>query len=205
MLRMQYLLHSGTKDEFLWIIYWSANQKCIYRRKNIKFSIYGLVVLRSRAPNFVFCSNLFSNQTVSKVYSCQWTTWQYGLWSFQAGGTKLERFLPKNQHTQRKLLNFENWVNGEVSKSARIYIKNWLWNLSHFFSLGAYFLLLTFFDNIEIERLLFLKWCLFFDTSPLIQFSKFNNFLWACWFLGKNLSNFVPPLEDSTTLQPVLL
>ena len=42
--------------------------------------------------------------------------WQYGLWSFQTGGTKLERFLPKNQHTQRKLLNFENWVNGEVSK-----------------------------------------------------------------------------------------
>ena len=32
------------------------------------------------------------------------------------GGTKLERFLPTNQHTQRKLLNFENWVNGEVSK-----------------------------------------------------------------------------------------
>ena len=32
------------------------------------------------------------------------------------GCGKLERFLPKNQHTQRKLLNFENWVNGEVSK-----------------------------------------------------------------------------------------
>ena len=31
---------------------------------------------------------------------------------FNLGGTKLERFLPKNQHTQRKLLNFENWVNG---------------------------------------------------------------------------------------------
>ena len=40
----------------------------------------------------------------------------YGLWTFQMGGIKLERFLPKNQHTQRKLLNFENWVNGEVSK-----------------------------------------------------------------------------------------
>ena len=39
---------------------------------------------------------------------------EYGLWSLQTGGTKLERFLPKNQHTQRKLLNFENWVNGEV-------------------------------------------------------------------------------------------
>ena len=29
------------------------------------------------------------------------------------GGTKLERVLPKNQHTQRKILNFENWTNGE--------------------------------------------------------------------------------------------
>ena len=28
------------------------------------------------------------------------TIWQYGLWSFQMGDTKLERFLPKNQHTQ---------------------------------------------------------------------------------------------------------
>ena len=31
---------------------------------------------------------------------------------FSNGGTKLERFLPKNQHTLRKFLNFENWVNG---------------------------------------------------------------------------------------------
>ena len=36
---------------------------------------------------------------------------------FSSGGTKLERFLPKNQHTQRKLLKFENWCNGEVSKN----------------------------------------------------------------------------------------
>ena len=46
--------------------------------------------------------------------------WQYGLASFQAGDTKLERFLPKNQHTERKLLNFENWINGKESKSAKI-------------------------------------------------------------------------------------
>ena len=39
--------------------------------------------------------------------------WQYGLWSFQTGYVKLERFLPKNQHTQRKFLNFENWTNRE--------------------------------------------------------------------------------------------
>ena len=42
--------------------------------------------------------------------------WQYRLWSFQTRGTKLERVLPKNQHTQRKLLNFENWINGKLSK-----------------------------------------------------------------------------------------
>ena len=32
----------------------------------------------------------------------------------------------------------------------------------------------------------------FFDTFPTHQFSKFNNFLWVFWFLGKNISNFVP-------------
>ena len=32
-----------------------------------------------------------------------------------------------------------------------------------------------------------------FDTSTLTQFSIFNNFLWVCWFLGKNLSTFVSP------------
>ena len=39
--------------------------------------------------------------------------WQYELWSFQTGYKKLERFCIKNQHTQRKLLNFGNWTNGE--------------------------------------------------------------------------------------------
>ena len=38
-------------------------------------------------------------------------------------GTKLERFLPKNQHTQRKILNVENWVNGEVSKNGHHFRK----------------------------------------------------------------------------------
>ena len=42
--------------------------------------------------------------------------WQDGLWSFQVGGTKLERFLHKNQQTWRKLLNFDFWINGELSK-----------------------------------------------------------------------------------------
>ena len=36
------------------------------------------------------------------------------------GYTKLEIFLHKNQHTQRKLLNFENWTNGEPQQLAKI-------------------------------------------------------------------------------------
>ena len=35
-----------------------------------------------------------------------------------AGGTKLEIFFYKNQDTKRKLLNFEFWINDEVSKIA---------------------------------------------------------------------------------------
>ena len=32
------------------------------------------------------------------------------------GGKKLERVLPKSQHSERKLLNFEFWINGELYK-----------------------------------------------------------------------------------------
>ena len=35
---------------------------------------------------------------------------------FSREDTKLERLLPKNQDTQRKSLNFENWCGGELSK-----------------------------------------------------------------------------------------
>ena len=51
-------------------------------------------------------------------------------------------------------------------------------------------------SNDFLHRKLTLKvifWA-FFDSSPLILNSKFNNFLWVCLFLGKNLSNFVPPV-----------
>ena len=29
---------------------------------------------------------------------------------------------------------------------------------------------------------------------PLVHFSKFKTFLWVCWFLGKNLFNFLYPI-----------
>ena len=107
----------------------------------------------------------------------------------QGGTTKLERFLPKNQRTKRKLMNFESWYNGELFKSDKIwqsmtifYVKNHRYLSIFFFSL----------NNVNLGAH-FLKWCLIFDTSLLHQFSKFNNFLWVCWFLGMNLSNFLPP------------
>ena len=44
----------------------------------------------------------------------RYAIWQYGLWSFQTEGTKLEKILPQNQHKYPKeFLNFENWTNGE--------------------------------------------------------------------------------------------
>ena len=36
---------------------------------------------------------------------------------FSSGAYKLERFMHKNQHTQGKLLNFEFWINGKLSKT----------------------------------------------------------------------------------------
>ena len=48
---------------------------------------------------------------------------------FLTGGTKSERFLPKNQHTQRKLLNPENWFHWEVSK-VPIFDQNFTFNVN---------------------------------------------------------------------------
>ena len=66
--------------------------------------------------------NKITSEQKDKALCCirQCRLWQYGLWSFQTGDTKLERFLPKNQLTQRKLLNFEFWINDELSKCAQI-------------------------------------------------------------------------------------
>ena len=40
----------------------------------------------------------------------------FRLLSFQERDTKLDRFLPKNQYTRRKLLYFVNWCSSELSK-----------------------------------------------------------------------------------------
>ena len=77
--------------------------------------LYYCKFYRSRIKVLQNCWGIFCVSENTHCVTCS-LLWQCGLWSFQPGGTKLERFLRKNQHTQRKLLNFENWVNGEVSK-----------------------------------------------------------------------------------------
>ena len=79
------------------------------------------------------------------------------------------------------------------------YVKNYP-NLSQFifsfkiFNPGALFCYWQFWITSIFKSLYFLKLCPTFDTCPLTQSSKFNNFLWVCWFLGNNLSNFVAPV-----------
>ena len=48
---------------------------------------------------------IYNNLVKMCARSVRCWLWQYGLWSFQTGDTKLERFLPKNQ-----ILNGNYWI-----------------------------------------------------------------------------------------------
>ena len=61
-----------------------------------------LQIFNSWMPKFTVIKNIL-----------HWAIRHYRLWSFKTRDTKLERYLHENQHTQRKLLNFENWTNGK--------------------------------------------------------------------------------------------
>jgi hypothetical protein len=39
---------------------------------------------------------------------------------FSNGGYKIRKVFAENQHSQRKLLNFENWISGEPPKFSKI-------------------------------------------------------------------------------------
>ena len=51
---------------------------------------------------YIVCGVSSLEAHTKMIIFIQCELWQYGLWSFQARGTKLDRFLPKNQHTQSK-------------------------------------------------------------------------------------------------------
>ena len=82
----------------------------IYKRQDS--SPIQLLTFYTNSKGAVTLKILQDLKAIINRYLIQCELWQYGLWSFQTRGTKLERFLPKNQHTQRKLLNFENWISG---------------------------------------------------------------------------------------------
>ena len=58
---------------------------------------------------------------------------------FSNGNTKLERFLPKNQHTQRKSMKFEFWINVELSKIANIWLSKSIFYVKNHRSLSDFF------------------------------------------------------------------
>ena len=118
--------HDSNENHHTIFKYWPLSWRN-YSRRPAKSCADGLGENLTR-PN-INSSALLA--TVSKV-------WQYGLWSFQTGGTKLERFSPKNQDTQRKLLDFENWVNGEVSKSAKIWLSKSIFYVKNYPNLSTF-------------------------------------------------------------------
>ena len=75
----------------------------------MKLNSFSFIYILMSRRDIVWQCTYACQQNVKKLRHQICKLWQYGLWSFQTGVTKLERFLPKNQHTQRKLLNFENW------------------------------------------------------------------------------------------------
>ena len=110
---------------------------------------YTSYMIRSRIQGMYWCAHKTATLT-----SYQHTV--YGLWCSQTGDTKLERFLP-SQHTQRQLLNFEFWINGECQNltfKVNFLCQKSFESFSIFFLLkktnfGAIFLLLIFFDKIN--------------------------------------------------------
>ena len=136
---------------------------CLIRNFRVgrKYCPQGAAGVRSPIHELSTSKETIKETTLRSVVYMSWTIlprhlWKCGLWSFQTGGTKLKIFLPRIQHTQRKLLNFEKWVNGKVSKvlkfdflcqkfsesfSISISLKN--------VNLGSHLWLLTFLVNIS--------------------------------------------------------
>jgi hypothetical protein len=77
----------------------TVNQIVTYQTPYMRYVLYDIGISAVLyALSFFDCQK----KQILFIQSCLLTLWQYGLWSFQTGGTKSERFLPKNQHTQRQ-------------------------------------------------------------------------------------------------------
>ena len=92
-----------------------------------KFSslIWGTEVVGKTSTMFS-CISLHQKHLFSPKKKGEHEIWQYGLYSFQTGYTRLERFLHKNQHTQRKSLNFGSF-HSSIIFDAKIEISPTKW------------------------------------------------------------------------------
>ena len=103
-----------------WLIRNSIQQfTCCVQLSDTTAIIKDIMCTLSRDHLASFCSTvLLVYDGTTKFQSC--ALYQYGLWSFQMGYTKLERICIKINIPKRKLLNFENWTNGEPQYLAKI-------------------------------------------------------------------------------------
>ena len=113
--------------------------------------------------------------------------------------------------SQRKSLNFANWCNGEVSNSAKILDIQSQFSTSKiilifliFFSLknmnlGAHFLLLTFFDNINFWIPLFSKMISNFCQLASTGIPRFPRFRFPGFSIYRGLQFYPIFLPFSTT------
>ena len=118
------------------------------------FSLFHATLLMT--PIYLLMMFIFCNKYWATLFN--YTLWQYGLWNFQTWDTKLERFLPKNQHIQRKLLSFGLMASRQnvprfdfqnqfsTSKIIQIFLNSFSMKNTN---LGANFLFLTFIDKIN--------------------------------------------------------
>ena len=84
----------------VWYGFITINEK----QSNIKIRCGGILTIIQKFVSFDF---------MHKTYSIIIMAIRGGV--LKRGVPNKKDFFPKNQHTQKKLLNFEKWVNGEVS------------------------------------------------------------------------------------------
>ena len=94
-----------------------------------------------------------------------------------------------------KSLNLENWCNGTFNvnflhqKSSKSF---WILFSLKNTNVGANFSVIgIFWFSPNFKSLYFLKWCLIFDSLPLLKFSQVNNLIWIQSFFSQDLSNFI--------------
>ena len=130
-----------------------------------------------------------------------WVSWQYGLWVFQTGETKLERFLSKNQLTKIKWLNFGSMASCQkvpkfdfqsqfsMSKITWIFLNFFHWRIpiqEHIFCYCHFLINHFWFFLLQNDALFLIARHWSKTQNSIISFG-------VCWFLCKTLSNFVPP------------